>query len=83
MESLSNLSVVRALGGITHNSSKTVLDTLQLRRIKSRETPKQEIAVVKLTTNQSIYSHKSSITCEVSFEVLKISDLSKSGLTVL
>ena len=37
------------------DSSKTILDTLQLLNIKSREAPKQGIAIVKSSINQSIY----------------------------
>ena len=39
---------------IGNDSSKTVLAILELARITSRESPKQEIKEVKSTTNQSI-----------------------------
>ena len=63
------------------DSSKTVKGTLQLTKIKSRETPKQGITVVMPTTTQSICSHKSSNMCEVASKTRKILDLSKTCLT--
>ena len=47
-------------------------------KIKSRDNHKQEIAVVKLATNQSISCHKSSISCDIPSE---IPDLNKASLT--
>ena len=81
MVSLSNMSDVLILGGIDNNSSKTVLNTLQLVQIKSRETPKQEITIVESTTNQSICSHGSSITCEILSEMFEIPVFSRRRLT--
>ena len=43
---------MQVLGGIGNDSSKTVLVTLQLTKIKSRETFKQELQMS--TTNQNI-----------------------------
>ena len=54
MESLSNRSDVRVLGGIGNNSGKP--------------------------TNQSICSNENSIMCKLVSEMLKILDLSKTGL---
>ena len=51
--------------------------------IKSRETPKQGITVVRSTTNQTIHSQRSSITCEIASEMLRIPDLSKTRLIVM
>ena len=42
--------------------------------------PKQGFTVVKSTPNQSILSNKSSMTCQITSETLKIPDLSKAGL---
>ena len=50
-------------------------------KIKSCETPKQGITILKSTPNQSIRSHKSSMTCHIASKMLKIMDLSKTGLT--
>ena len=69
-------------GGIGNYSNKTVLGTLQLMKIKSKETPKQGITVVSSTTNNSICSHNSSITYEIASVMLKISDLSKTSKTM-
>ena len=54
MESLSDKSDVQVLGSTGNNSSKTVLHTLQLVKIKSRETPKQGIRVIQFTNNKCI-----------------------------
>ena len=64
-------SDVRVLDGIGNDSSKTVLNTVQRTKIKSRDTPKQGIRVIYLTTNQSICSNKSSITCEITSEITR------------
>ena len=56
---------MRVPGGIGNNSSKTVLDNLDLVNIKSRETSKQGITSkqgVKMTSNQGVCSQKSSFT---------------------
>ena len=48
------------MSGIGNDSCKTVLDTLQLVKIKSKETPKQRITEESIY-NESNCSHKSSI----------------------
>ena len=58
-----------------------ILNTLQFTKIESCETPKQGITVVKSTPNQIICSHKSSMIYQIASEMLKIQDLSKTGLT--
>ena len=73
MESLSRRSDLGALGGIGNDSSKTIWKTLQLKKIKSRETHKQGNTVVKSTPKQNISSRNTGMTCEM----LKIPDLSK------
>ena len=66
-----------------NDSSKTIPDTLQLTKIKNRETTTQGITVVKSTTstNQSIRSDKSSMTCEIASEMYMIPHLSNKTLT--
>ena len=81
MECISNMSNEGVLCSIGKSSSNTVLGTLQLNKIKGRGTPKQGIIVVKSTTNQSICSHKSSITCKTASEAFRSPDLSKRILT--
>ena len=65
---------MRVLGGISHNSGKTVLNTLQAAKIKSRESSKQGITVVKMTSDKCSFKRK--IPSE-----FKISDMNKSSLT--
>ena len=72
---------MRIPGGIGNNSSKTVLNTQEPAKIKSKETSKQGITVVKTTSNQGVCSQKSSFTCEILSESLKIPDLNKRSLT--
>ena len=79
MKSLPNRSDVLVLSGVGNNSCQTILNTLQLTKIKGQESPKQRITVVKSTPNQSIRSHQSSMMCQVTSETLKIPDLSKTG----
>ena len=69
------------LGGISNNSSNTVMKTLEPAKIRNREAYKQGITVVKTTSNQSVCSQKSSITCEIPTESLKIPDMNKISLT--
>ena len=54
MKTLSYMSDMGVLRGIRHNSSKAVLNTLQPTKVKSRETSKPGIRVVKSTSNQSV-----------------------------
>ena len=63
-------------------SSRNNLNTLQFVKIKRCENRKQGIKV-KSTPNQSIHSHKSSMTCQIASEMFKIPDLSKTGLAVI
>ena len=61
MQTLSNKSETPVLGGISHNSSKTVLNTLEPMKIKSRDTSKQAITVVQMTLNHKCsFTHESS-----------------------
>ena len=53
-----------------HNSSMAVLNTLEPAKVKSRETSKQGITVVKSTSNQDVCSQKSSFTCKITSESL-------------
>ena len=50
MKDLSDRSDMRVLGGIGNNSSMNVLDTLEPVKIKNRETSKQGITDVKMTS---------------------------------
>ena len=75
MESLPNRSDVPILSGIGSNSGQTIL---QLTKIKSWETPKHGVTVVKSTSNHSIRSHKSSMMWQIVPEMLTIPDLSKT-----
>ena len=64
----------------TCNSSKIILNRLELVKIKSREISKQEITVVEMTSNQSICSQKNSIKCETPSDLLKMSDMNQNIL---
>ena len=63
LKTLSYRSNTRVLGGINYNSSKAVLNTLEPTTVKSRETSKKGITVVKSTSNQGICGQKSSFKC--------------------
>ena len=54
---------------------------LKTHSTNTKQKKQKTITVVKSTPNQSIHSHKSSMTCLVTSETLKIPDLSKTGLT--
>ena len=69
------------LVGVGDNSNQTILNTLHIIKIKSREIYKQGITAVKSTSNQSIRSLKGVMMCEVTSDTLKIPDFSKTGLT--
>ena len=71
MKNLTNRSDMRVLGGLGNNYSKIILVTLEPTKIKSRETSKKGLRVAKTTSNQSVCSQKSSITCETPSESLK------------
>ena len=51
LEGISNNGDVKVLSGVGKDSGKTVLDTLQLTKIKSGETNKQGIRVIKFIPN--------------------------------
>ena len=53
IEGISKKGDVIVLSGVGKDSGKTVLDTLQLTKIKSRETNKEGIRVVKLIPSTS------------------------------
>ena len=72
---------MRVLGGITHNSSKAILDTLEPAKVNGRQTSKQGITEVKLTSNQSVCSQKSSFVHKIPTELLEIPDMNKTNLT--
>ena len=74
-----NWSDVWILGGIGHNSGKTVLNT----QFYSRATSEQRVTVIKTTSYQSIGSHKSSFMCHMSLDSLKIPDMTKTSLADL
>ena len=78
MESLPNRSDMWVFGG--DSSSQTILNTLQLTKIKSWETSQQGVTVIQSTCDQSICCHKGGLMCEITSEMLKIPDLSKTGL---
>ena len=59
MKTLSFRNDMWVLGEIMHNYSKTVLNTLEPAKIKSRETSKQGITVVETTCNQGVCSQNS------------------------
>ena len=84
MKTLSYRSGIRVLGGINHNSSKTVLNMLEPAKIKSRETSAQGITAVKMTFNQSVSGQKSSFT-RLSHEIrslsVRIPDLNTTSIT--
>ena len=80
MKTLSCRSNIRVLGGIRYNSSKTVLNTLDPVKIKSRETPEQGVTVVKTTSNQGVCSQKSSFMREIPAESPKIHHMNKTSL---
>ena len=63
MKTLSYRVDMQALGGISNNSSKTVLNTQKPAKIKSRETSKKEIKVVKMTSNKSVCSLLFELNC--------------------
>ena len=73
---------MRILGGAGHNSGKTVLNILKFTEIQSRETSEQTVTVIKMTSNQSIGSHKGRFMCQMSSESLKIPDVSKTALQI-
>ena len=75
MKCRSNRSDIWVLGGIGKNSCKSVLDAQKPAKIKSRQTSRQRITVVQMTSNQSVCSQKSSITCGLP------SDMNKTSLT--
>ena len=56
--------------GVGNDSSKTIVNTLQLAKIKGRETPKQGISVVKSAFNQSIHKIKRIMTYEIASKML-------------
>ena len=62
------------LGGISHNSSTTVLNTLESIQIMNRNTSEQGITF-KTISNQGTCIHKIGFTCEIPFESLKIQAL--------
>ena len=70
MKTLSYRSDMRVLGGIRHNSSKAVLNTLEPTKVKSRQTSKQGITAVRSTSNQGVCSQKSSFTYKTPSESL-------------
>ena len=61
---------------MSSNSSKTVLETLEPAKVKSRETSKQGIT---MTPNKNVCSQKNSITCVIPSESLHIPDMNKTN----
>ena len=72
---------MRELVGIGKNSSNTVLDTLEPVKIKSRQTSKQGITVVKMTCPTKAFAAKRGASHEIPSESLKIPDINKTSLT--
>ena len=58
MKTLSYRGDMQVLGGISHNSSKIVFNTVEPAKIKRREISQQGITVVKITSNQGVLQPK-------------------------